>query len=64
MQIVAGATTAVALENLMIDRYESDRSKREEEYQKGDNGSRETLLFLQDIYSLTVDQSLVIWRLR
>ena len=60
MQIVAGATTAVALGNLMIDRYESDRSKREEEYQKGDNGSRETPLFLQDIYSLTVDQSLVI----
>lgn len=47
MQIVAGATTAVALDNLMIDKYESDRSRREEEYQKGDNGSRETLLFLQ-----------------
>jgi hypothetical protein len=60
IQIVAGPTTAVALDNLMIDRYESDRSRREEEYQKGDNSSRETLLFLQDIYSLTVDQSLVI----
>jgi hypothetical protein len=60
MQIVTGATTAVALDNLMIDRYESNRSRREEEYQKGGNGSKGTLLFLQDIYSLTVDQLLVI----